>query len=173
MIKIKVVYNSDTEEDSRVFLSKEIATRNPIFECYNENNLKQRKKAYAVKSAGGARECPFFGVFDENDKIIKGFYSEDNSATMANILAYLDNYVKEHAKKGYIKVTKIEGDETRYKLGATHEGQTNNFIEGTGVLMEDAHGNWFHTSVIQSIDWENKTFKTLNSTYKFDLNESN
>lgn len=164
MLSIKVVYNEETKD--KIPFDLKI---NPIFEFFNESNPKEVKKAWKYKGCAGARQLPFIGVF-ENNTLIKAFYAEDGSSEKSNFLQWLESFIKEHAKKGYIKVTKLEGNESNYKLGTMHEGYTENFTEGVGVHMQ-TNDRWFHTSIIKSIDWEAKTFKTLNSTYSFEFNE--
>lgn len=44
----------------------------------NETTTKGKKQAYKVKGHFAARQTPFIGVYDEDNKGIKGFYSEDS-----------------------------------------------------------------------------------------------
>lgn len=169
MLSIKVVYSLENSNKIKEILN--ISKVNPIFEIYDEQYTKDLKKAYKYKGAAGARESPFIGVYD-NNKLIKAFYSEDNSANDSTFLKWFDEYINTNSKKGYIKVTKLEGSNNeKYKPGATHEGNTFNFIEGVGAFISTGD-TWFHTSIIKDIDWENKIFHTLNSTYKFEFNEA-
>lgn len=166
MLSVKIAYNNSCSEKN----SLELLKVNPMFELFNEDNPKELKQAWKYKGEAGARELPYFGIY-EDGKLIKGFYKEDNSSTYTNLVNWLNEYINTHAKKGYMKVTKIEGSEESYKLGTEHRGHTEAFCEGIGLRLIDGF-RWFNTSIIKSIDWENKTFKTLNSTYKFELNES-
>ena len=50
--------------------------------------LKERKKGYKIKGSFSARLNPFIGVYN-NDKPVKGFYSEANECTIDNITKYL------------------------------------------------------------------------------------
>lgn len=73
------------------------------------------------------------------------------------------------SKVGYIKVSKIS-DNPGIKQGSEYEGVTGAFGEGFAVWMSNP-SHWFHTSTIKSIDWNNHTFETENSTYKFEFEE--
>ena len=75
----------------------------------------------------------------------------------------------QNTKVGYVKVRKIS-DNPGIEKNKLYEGVTGAFGEGFAVWLSSP-GNWFHTSVIESIDWENKTFRTLNSTYSFEFEE--
>lgn len=163
MLSVKIAYDSKSQIPELL----RVASFNPIFEAFNEDNMKEIKKAWKLKGAAAARQVPFIGVFEDNN-LIKAFYAEDNSATDKNFFEWFEQYLKEHGKKGYMKIVKVEGDETRYKLGTPHEGNTQCFHEGTALYLTNGD-RWFHTSVIKSIDWEAKTFKTMNSTYSFEL----
>ena len=50
------------------------------------------------------------------------------------------------------------------------KGITPGFGEGISCYMED-NDTYYYTSTVQSIDWENNVFHTLNSEYKFKFNE--
>ena len=54
--------------------------------------------------------------------------------------------------------------------GKTHYGITAAFGEGIGCYMSN-EDNWFTTSTIKKINWEEKHFETLNSKYFFDFEE--
>ena len=72
-------------------------------------------------------------------------------------------------KVGYIKLHKISDNEGIEK-GRVYEGVTGAFGEGFAVWVSSPR-EWFHTSTIESIDWDNHTFKTENSTYAFEFEE--
>lgn len=70
-----------------------------------------------------------------------------------------------NAKDGWISISRI-GD------GAGESGYTSTFGEGLSCRIDNID-RWYVTSVIQSIDWENHTFKTLNSVYNFEYKDMN
>jgi len=100
MYTLKIVYNSLLEDKINTLKLKytlEYFIPGIRIEMYDENNYsKERKKALQVKNAFGARLAPFAGVYDDK-RIIKGFYSEDNSYTINNIFKYcISNMNKIH-----------------------------------------------------------------------------
>lgn len=167
MLTIKVSYNKESSDKILTILE---ANGNPMFEFYNEDDPKQLKKSWKNKSVASARDLPFIGVY-ENNKLIKGFYAEDNSSIDSIFFDWLDAYIRENAKSGWMSITKIDGTHNeKYTPGTVRKGKTSAFIEGVSLfLMGD--DNWYKTSPIISIDWEGKTFKTCNSTYSFELDE--
>ena len=75
----------------------------------------------------------------------------------------------QNTKVGYIRLSKISNN-PGIEPGKIYEGVTGSFGEEFAVWVSSPR-NWFHTSTIKSIDWKNNTFKTLNSTYKFEFEE--
>lgn len=71
----------------------------------------------------------------------------------------------QNSKEGWIKISRI-GD------GNGESGYTYAFGEGLSCRIDNVD-RWYITSVIQSIDWENHTFKTLNSVYNFEYKDRN
>jgi hypothetical protein len=69
----------------------------------------------------------------------------------------------QNAKSGYIEVTHA----TQKHF---HKGYTEAFGEGIGCYMATPH-EWYTTSVIKNINWEEKYFDTLNSRYYFKFKE--
>lgn len=72
-----------------------------------------------------------------------------------------------NSKMGDIEIEKVVDsplDEVKMK------GITPGFSEGMSCYIED-NDRYYYTSTIQSIDWENNIFHTLNSDYKFKFNE--
>ena len=65
------------------------------------------------------------------------------------------------SKQGWIKISR-KGD------GAGDWGMTEAFGEGLSCRLSNP-SRWYVTSVIQSIDWKNHTFETMNSTYDFEF----
>ena len=70
----------------------------------------------------------------------------------------------QNSKEGWIKISRTTD-------GAGDQGLTSAFGEGISCKLSNPH-TWYVTSVIQSIDWENHTFKTLNSTYNFEFKDT-
>ena len=165
MLAIKVAYNNKCAKDIDNVFS---AQGNPMFEFFNEDEPKELKKAWKYKGEAGARQVPFIGVYEDN-RLIKAFYNEDKSYT--KLFDWLEEYIDKHAFKGWLTVTKQEGNNNNLiPVNAVRSGYTKAFMEGVGLYISGPD-DWFHTSVVTSIDWENKTFKTLNSTYSFVINE--
>lgn len=94
----------------------------------------------------------FFGILfgkegnDEDKKLLKG------------------------SKIGKILVRKISDNYGYLKYNDTFSGITANFKEGMGLYISDT-SEWYSTSVIKKIDWDNNKFETLNSVYEFQFNE--
>ena len=81
----------------------------------------------------------------------------------------LYSYLK-NSKEGYIEVTKVSDNPGYLDNNESRKGDTAAFGVGLRCYMEDAD-NWFCTSVITDIDWNNNIFTTLNSKYKFKFYE--
>ena len=77
----------------------------------------------------------------------------------------------QNAKSGYIKLTKLTDNPGYLGQNDVVRGFTPAFGEGLACYV-DRIDEYYYTSIIQSIDWDNKTFKTLNSIYKFEFDES-
>lgn len=75
-----------------------------------------------------------------------------------------------HSKVGRIKITKVSDNAGYLGKNESREGWVFAFGEGLGCLVESG-ARWFHTSVVEKIDWENNTFDTMNSTYAFEFKE--
>lgn len=75
-----------------------------------------------------------------------------------------------NSKVGKIKIKKISENPGYLNKNNWFSGITANFGEGMGVYISDTT-EWFTTSTIQKIDWENNRFETLNSTYEFQFEE--
>ena len=87
----------------------------------------------------------------DKEKFLKSVGSED----IYNLL--------HKAKVGLIKISYLNGDNE-------HSGFTAAFGEGIACMMSNEH-EWYTTSTIKSINFEDKTFETLNNTYKFEFQE--
>ena len=70
------------------------------------------------------------------------------------------------AKAGDIYITKISSNLGYLSKGESERGWTPAFGEGIACYIDNID-SYYYTSVIESINWEDHTFKTRNSTYKF------
>lgn len=78
-----------------------------------------------------------------------------------------------NSKQGYITITKVSDNIGNFlQKGDTYRGATKAFGEGISCYISTPD-DWYCTSIIQHIDWENNTFTTLNSEYRFTLQELN
>ena len=103
MYTLKIVYNSLLEDKINTLKLKytlEYFIPGVHIEIYDENIYsKERKKALQIKNAFGARLAPFAGVYNDK-RIVRGFYSEDDSYSSNNIFKYcIDNMNKPDAQK--------------------------------------------------------------------------
>ena len=219
MYTIKIVYNSLLENKFKPLELSNLLRAfipNVNIEIYDEHICsKTRKKALQTKNMFGAKLVPFIGVY-LNKKIIKGFYSEDSSCTIDNVINYFADIMKiqrdqipmklidfsdrvkllqklrtmskeeflevypndeqlydniQNSKVGYIKITKSTDNPGYLISGEFREGYTPAFGEGLSCFI-DGVDEYYYTSTIQSIDWEEKKFYTLNSIYEFEFVES-
>lgn len=77
----------------------------------------------------------------------------------------------QNSKVGHIKITKSTDNPGYITSGESREGYTPAFGEGLSCFI-DGVNEYYYTSTIQSIDWEEKKFYTLNSIYEFEFVES-
>lgn len=91
---IKVAYN-DASVDFFKQLQQLIESKYPTASLvgYNEDLLKERKKAFSVKNGYAARKTPFAVILDYEETPIKAFYSEVSECTIDNIQYLLDSFV--------------------------------------------------------------------------------
>lgn len=68
-----------------------------------------------------------------------------------------------NCKEGYMKIRRQWPS-----LGEPHEGWTYIFAAGLPLFL-DRPDEWYHTSNIEKIDWEGRTFVTRNSVYTFEF----
>lgn len=89
---IKIVYNSDDTPNFYNNLTVEINSKFPGLkvESYDVKYLKDRKKAFRTKGTFSARLDPFVGIFSDDKKPLKGFYSEANECKINDIISYLN-----------------------------------------------------------------------------------
>lgn len=66
-------------------------------------------------------------------------------------------------KEGYMRICRL-----RPSKGEPEDGWTYIFAAGLPLFL-DRPDRWYQTSNIQTINWENHTFTTLNSTYSFEF----
>lgn len=74
------------------------------------------------------------------------------------------------AKSGFIRVEKISKNKGVIATGDVYEGHTDTFGEGVSLIIGDRFYT-FKSSVIVKINKTKSTFKTLNSTYKYQFQE--
>ena len=74
------------------------------------------------------------------------------------------------AKSGFIRVEKISKNKGAIATGDVYEGHTDTFGEGVSLIIGDRFYT-FKSSVIVKINKAKNTFKTLNSTYKYQFKE--
>jgi hypothetical protein len=89
--------------------------------------------------------------------------SKEEFLTLPNMTEEIYNALQ-NSKEGWISISRVSD-------GAGDHGYTQAFGEGISCHMSNLN-SWYTTSVIQSIDWENKTFKTLNSVYNFEFKDT-
>lgn len=68
---------------------------------------------------------------------------------------------------GEIVIRIIEGGNSIMKVGDSKCGYTPGLIVGAPIVLEQPNGSRYQGGVIESIDWDNETFKTVQSTYSF------
>lgn len=73
----------------------------------------------------------------------------------------------QNCSEGYMRIRKQWPS-----LGEPYEGWTYIFAAGMPLCI-DRPDSWYHTSNIEKIDWEGKTFTTLNSIYSFEFLDPN
>lgn len=91
-MKLKVVYNDNCE--NLISNLKEFIKDYPLIELeiFHENILKERKKAFGLKSEWGTRLSPF-AILIDNENPIKAFYSDVNECTIDNISKVLKSFI--------------------------------------------------------------------------------
>lgn len=97
---LKVAYNDNSEQ--LISDLKEVIPEKYAFlklEAYQEELFKEKKKAYALKYTYGTRLSPFAILFDNEDKAVIAFYSEDNNCTFDKITDALDSYIVYNKKE--------------------------------------------------------------------------
>ena len=111
-------------------------------------------------------------VYDDNDTLIKAFYTEAGECNANHVHTWLQDYFATNGKKGFMTITKVLGtNNVRIEEGHKESGYTKAFIE-CAPLELNSNDRWFKTSNVIEIDWENKRFTTINSIYSFTFNET-
>ena len=70
-------------------------------------------------------------------------------------------------KDGAVVIRLIKGGNRVMKVGDSKPGYTPGFVVGAPVIIESPAGGFYQGGFIHSIDWENETFTTGQSTYSF------
>lgn len=74
---VKVVYDNNKDKELLDIINLTI----PFFiEYFNTNTIEGRKKGFQITSHWGTKTLPFIEVEDNENKIIKVFYSENGNA---------------------------------------------------------------------------------------------
>ena len=67
-------------------IPSEVLAYKPII--INEGNYKEKKEAYKIKGRFAARKTPFIGIINDDNILIKGFYSEASDNVFKDFLEY-------------------------------------------------------------------------------------
>lgn len=87
-MKVKIVYDNLKDKE----LIELVRFSTPYFVEYIDINTKNGKKeGYKIKSEFGARKNPFIVVYDDEDKFIKCFWSENRNACQQFVNYYNNN----------------------------------------------------------------------------------
>lgn len=92
MVTLKLSYlNSCTWVPELLNLARD---KYPLLDIqvFNEDSIKERKKAFALKNTWATRMSPF-AILISDDVPIKAFYSEDGGCTLDNILNTLNSFI--------------------------------------------------------------------------------
>lgn len=85
MVTVKFVYSNFADLEKLID-----ADLSEVFlEMYDEGSYKEKKLAYKIKAACGARLTPFIAVYD-GDELIKAFYSEADEDVVKSLTNYLN-----------------------------------------------------------------------------------
>lgn len=89
---LKIAYDDNSEK--LITELKNVLEKFPLvnLETFHENILKERKKAFSLKSEWGTRLSPF-AILIDNEKPIKAFYSDVNECTIDNISKILKSFI--------------------------------------------------------------------------------
>lgn len=105
---------------------------------------------------------------------IKGMSEKDFKGSKFEDDMTLEDFIKiKNSKSGYILVEKISRNSGYLSENQKREGFTPLFAEDFScyIYLDDPFEDYYYTSIIESIDWEKKEFRTRNSTYSFVFKE--
>lgn len=71
------------------------------------------------------------------------------------------------AREGDVVIRLIKGGNRVMKVGDSKPGYTPGFVVGAPIIIQSPVGGFYQGGFIRSIDWENETFTTGQSTYSF------
>ena len=127
--------------------------------------MKNYRKVSDAPLTKGVRTIKEMG--DSKEEFLNStFHTEDG-------MNYEDFLKIKKSKSGRILIKKISENCGYLRGGEAREGFTPIFAEGFScyVYLDDPFEDYYYTSTIENIDWENKVFKTKNSTYSFSFKE--
>lgn len=105
---------------------------------------------------------------------IKGMSEKDFKGSKFEDDMTLEDFIKiKNSKSGYILVEKISRNSGYLSKNQKREGFTPLFAEDFScyIYLDDPFEDYYYTSIIESIDWDKKEFRTRNSTYSFVFKE--
>ena len=84
-MKVKIVYDNLRDKE----LVKLVEFSTPFFiEYIDEKTKNGKKESYKIKSEFGARKNPFVVIYNDEDKFIKCYWSENSNACQSFINDY-------------------------------------------------------------------------------------
>lgn len=72
---------------------KELLEKFPTVTLKAYNDEIDKKDAYKLKSYFGTKQSPFMALYDDNDRIVTAFYSEDKSCTIDYLEVVLTHWI--------------------------------------------------------------------------------
>lgn len=92
-MKLYVAYNNKCEDLINA-LNLVIPSKYALIELisFNEDIYKERSKAFKTKGSFSARMTPFAVLYDNDEKAVRAFYSENNGCKYEDIISILDKY---------------------------------------------------------------------------------
>lgn len=93
MFTLKIAYNDNSIELIKELEKSLIDYPLVELESYHEDFLKERKKAFGLKTEWGTRQSPFAILLDDEKKPIIAFYNERNDCTLDKILESLQSFI--------------------------------------------------------------------------------